>query len=164
MRFRLRREKSGFDEYINIYDERNKLVYYSVEVDYMRPKRLLYTKAQERVSTVDFAPMQEDILRGFPIYFGTKKIGFYDDTVMMDSMNNVEFAHVVGPELHFIERSERLTFLEYMLCDDNGGVMMKIKRSGTDFVCDIAQREDVIMCLTLATVEYWRYVTTTRDY
>ncbi|MDR1002724.1 MAG: hypothetical protein LBL82_05595 [Oscillospiraceae bacterium] len=165
MRLRLRRENSGFDEYINVYDEKNKLVYYSMEVDYARPKRLVYNKAQIRVAMVDFSPVDiDDIMNGFPIYINEKKVAFYDDTLPMNSTERVEFAHVIGPEFSFIEESERLTFKEYVLVDNDGGVVMKIKRAGTDFVCDIPNSEDVMMSVIVACIEYWRYITTTRDF
>lgn len=165
MRFRLKRENSGFDEYVNIYDEKNKLTYYSVEVDYAKPKRLLYDKTQTRITTIDFSPTDiDDIMNGYPVYMGRDKVAYYDDSLEMNDTKNVEFAHITGPELSFIEISERLTFREYVLTDSQGETVMRIKRAGTDFVCDIARQEDVVLALTVACVEFWRYVTTTRDY
>lgn len=165
MRFRLKREISGFDEYINIYDEKNKLRYYSVEVDYARPKRLLYTKTQERIATVDMSPVEvEDIMNGYPLFLGTEKVGYYDDSLDMDSTDHVEFAHIVGPEYKFIENSERLTFRDYKLVDSDDGVVMTVKRSGADFVCDIARENEAEICLLIACIEFWRFVTTSRDF
>ncbi len=165
MRFRLKREISGFDEYINIYDEKNKLRYYSVEVDYAHPKRLLYTKAQVRIATVDMAPVDvEDIMYGYPLFFGNEKIGHYDDSLDMDSTDHVEFAHIEGLEYKFIENSERLTFRDYKLVDSEDEIIMTIKRSGADFVCDIVREAEAEVCLLIACIEFWRFVTTERDF
>lgn len=165
MRFRLKREISGFDEYINIYDEKNKLKYYSVEVDYARPKRLLYTKTQERIATVDMSPVDvEDIMNGYPLFLGTEKIGHYDDSLDMDSTDHVEFAHIAGLEYKFIENSERLTFRDYKLVDSEDEIVMTVKRSGADFVCDIERENEVEICLLIACIEFWRFVTTSRDF
>lgn len=165
MRFRLKREISGFDEYINIYDEKNKLRYYSVEVDYAHPKRLLYTKSQERVGTVDLSPSEvEDIMYGYPIFLGNDKVAHYDDSLDMDSTRHVEFAHIVGPEYSFIEDSERLTFREYRLIDSSDELIMAVKRSGSDFVCDIKKEDDAELCLLILCVEFWRFITTSRDF
>ncbi len=165
MRFRLKREISGFDEYINIYDEKNKLRYYSVEVDYAHPKRLLYTKAQVRVATVDMAPVDvEDIMNGYPLFIGTDKVGHYDDSLDMDATSNVEFAHISGLEYKFIENSERLTFRDYKLVDSEDEIIMTVKRSGADFVCDISREDEAEICLLIACIEFWRFVTTSRDF
>lgn len=165
MRFRLKREISGFDEYINIYDEKNKLRYYSVEVDYARPKRLLYTKAQVRIATVDMSPVDvEDIMNGYPIFLGSEKVGHYDDSLDMEATSNVEFAHITGLEYRFIENSERLTFRDYKLLDAFDDVIMTVKRSGADFVCEIENEENVEICLLIACIEFWRFVTTERDF
>lgn len=165
MRYRMKYETRGFDEYINIYDEKNKLVYYSVEVDYSRPKRLLYNKNHERLAVVDFGTDDiDDLLQGYPIYVGGEKVGFYDESIKMESTANVEFAHIVGPEWRYIDRGERLTFREYSLEDKNGRELMRIKRPGHDFVCDVAEQKDAVLALTLAAVEFWKFITTTRDY
>lgn len=165
VRFRMRYETRGFDEYINIYDEKNKLAYYSVEVDYSRPKRLLYDSANRRLSMIDFGTDDiDDLMIGYPIYIGSEKIGFYDDSLDMDATSDVEFAHIVGPEWSFIEHSERLNFREYVMRDENDNEIMKIKRPGRDFVCDIDNPADAVMALSVAAVEYWRYITTTRDF
>jgi len=165
LRFRLKYETRGFDEYINIYDEKNKLSYYSVQVDYARPKRLLYNKNQERLTVIDFGTDDiEDLLEGYPIYVGGEKIGHFDDSCKMDSTQDVEFAHVVGPEWCFIDKGERLTFRDYVIEDEKGGTIMKMKRSGHDFVCDIAAKENAVLALSLASVEFWRFITTTREY
>ncbi len=165
MRYRMRYETRGFDEYLNIYDEKNKLVYYSVEVDYARPKRLLYSKNQQRVTTVDFGTDDiDDLINGYPIYHGADKIGYYDDSLDMNATSEVEFAHIVGPEWRFIEISERLNFREYLVEDSDGEVVMRIKRPGRDFVCDITDKKDTVLALTIASIEYWRYITTTRDF
>lgn len=165
MRFRLKREISGFDEYINIYDERNKLKYYSVEVDYAHPKRLLYNKAQVRIGVIDFSPEEvEDLLNGYPIYINGERQAYYDDSLDMESTKNVEFAHINGPEYSFIEDSERLTFRDYRLVNEDGGIVMKMKRSGSDFVCDIENADEAELCLCIACVEFWRFVTTSRDF
>ncbi len=165
MRFRLKREISGFDEYINIYDEKNKLRYYSVEVDYARPKRLLYTKAQVRIGTVDMSPVDvDDIMLGYPIFIGNEKIAHYDDSLDMDATDHVEFAHIAGPEYKFIENSERLTFRDYKLVDSDDEIIMTVKRSGADFVCDIAREDEAEFCLLVACVEFWRFITTSRDF
>ncbi len=165
MRFRLKREISGFDEYINIYDEKNKLRYYSVEVDYARPKRLLYTKSQTRIATVDMSPVDvDDIMLGYPIYLGNDKIAHYDDSLDMDATDHVEFAHIAGLEYRFIENSERLTFRDYELLDSEDDIIMKVKRSGADFVCDIEDEENAEVCLLIACIEFWRFITTSRDF
>ncbi len=165
MRFRLKYETRGFDEYINIYNEKNKLTYYSVQVDYAKPKRLLYDKNQERLTVIDFGTDDiEDLLEGYPIFVGGKKVAFYDDSPKMESTQNVEFAHIVGPEWKFIDKGERLTFRDYTIESEDGEVIMKMKRSGHDFVCDIASPDDVVLVLSLAAVEFWKFVTTTRDY
>lgn len=165
MRFRMKYETRGFDEYINIYDEKNKLVYYSVEVDYSRPKRLLYNKTHERLTIIDFGTDDiDDLLQGYPIFVDGKKVAFYDDSLKMNATSNVEFAHIVGVEWRYIEKSERLTFREYVLEDEAGKTIMKIKRPGHDFVCDVAEQENVILALSLGTVEFWKYITTTREY
>ena len=165
MRFRLRYETRGFDEYVNIYDEKNKLAYYSVQVDYARPKRLLYNSNHDRLTVIDFGTDDiDDLLEGYPIFVDGRKIAFYDDSPAMDSTENVEFAHIVGPEWRFIDKGERLTFRDYTIEDADGGIIMKMKRSGHDFVCDIESAENVVMALSLASVEFWRFVTTTRDY
>lgn len=161
----MRYETRGFDEYINVYDEKNKLVYYSVEVDYSRPKRLLYDGQNRRLSIIDFGTDDiDDLMLGYPIIIDGEKIGFYDDSLSMKSTSNVEFAHIVGPEWAFIEISERLNFREYVMKDDDGIEIMRIKRPGRDFMCDIDDPKNVVMALSLAAVEYWRYITTTRDY
>ena len=158
-------ETRGFDEYLNIYDEKNKLQFYSVEVDYARPKRLLYTKEQTRITAVDFGTDDiDDLINGYPIYINGRKIGFYDDSLDMDATSEVEFAHIVGPELRFIENSERFNFRDYVLEDMDGNVIMRIKRPGRDFMCDITEKQHVLLALTLASIEYWRYITTTRDF
>lgn len=165
MRYRMRYETRGFDEYLNIYNEKNKLEYYSVEVDYARPKRLLYTRDQQRITAVDFGTDDiDDLINGYPIYINGNKVGFYDDSLDMNATSNVEFAHIVGPEWRFIEVSERLNFREYSLEDSEGNVIMKIKRPGRDFVCDIQNQEDVLLSLTVASIEFWRYITTTREF
>ena len=165
MRYRMRYETRGFDEYVNIYDERNKLVYYSVEVDYSRPKRLLYDSSNKRLSMIDFGTDDiDDLMLGYPVYLGTEKIGFFDDSLSMNSTSDVEFAHIVGPEWAFIERSERLNFREYVIQDENGSCIMQIKRPGRDFMCDISDPKNVVLALSLAAVEFWRYITTTRDF
>lgn len=165
MRYRMRYETRGFDEYVNIYDEKNKLVYYSVEVDYSRPKRLLYDSTKKKLSVIDFGTDDiDDLMLGYPIYLGADKVGFYDDSLSMDATSNVEFAHIVGPEWQFIEISERLNFRDYVIKDENGDVIMNIKRPGRDFVCDIENPANVVMALSVAAVEFWRYITTTRDF
>ncbi len=165
MRYRMRYETRGFDEYINIYDEKNKLVYYSVEVDYSRPKRLLYDNTNRRLAMIDFGTDDiDDLMLGYPIYFGSDKIGYYDDSLNMSATSDVEFAHIVGPEWSFIERSERLNFREYVLEDEHGHTVMQIKRPGRDFICDIDDPKDIILSLSVAAIEFWRYITTTRDF
>lgn len=165
MRFRLKYETRGFDEFINIYDEKNKLIYYSIQVDYARPKRLLYNKNHDRLTVIDFGTDDiDDLLEGYPIFVDGKKVAFFDDSLPMESTDNVEFAHIVGPEWRFIDKAERLTFRDYVIEDEEGNVIMKMKRSGHDFVCDIEQADNVVLALSLAAVEFWRFVTTTRDY
>ena len=165
MRYRIRYETRGFDEYLNIYDEKNKLVFYSVEVDYSKPKRLLYSKGDERLMTIDFGTDDiDDLMNGYPIFKNGSRIGYYDDSLSMETTHNVEFAHIVGPEWSFIEVSERLNFREYKMLDAEGRKVMTIKRPGRDFVCDIREPEDVQLALILACVEFWKYITTTREF
>lgn len=168
VRFRMRYETRGFDEYLNIYNEKNKLVYYSVEVDYAHPKRLLYSKSQERLAIIDFGTDDiDDLINGYPILVRGKKIGFYDDSLSMDATSNVEFAHIMGPEWSFYEISERLNFREYKLLDKDNRVIARIKRPGRDFICDLdndLSENEIILALTLCATEYWRYITTTREF
>ncbi|MBQ9994008.1 MAG: hypothetical protein IJP17_04790 [Clostridia bacterium] len=161
----MRYETKGFDEYLNVYNEKNKLVFYSVEVDYMRPKRLLYDKSHERLSMIDFGTDDvDDLIYGYPITVGGDKVGYYDDTVDMSSTRAVAFAHIKGPEWDYIELSERFKFLEYAVRDSEGNNVMKIRRSGTDFICDIPDGNNTVLALSLASVEYWKYITTTREF
>ena len=168
MRYRMRYETRGFDEYLNIYNEKNKLTYYSVEVDYSRPKRLLYSKAQERLTMIDFGTDDiDDLINGYPVYFKGKKVGYYAESLEMEETSNVEFARLTEIEWSFVEVSERLTFREYELFDKGGKLIMSIKRPGRDFICDIANdanEQMVIMALSLASIEFWKYITTTRDF
>lgn len=158
-------ETQGFDQYINIYDDKNKLVYYSVEVGYGKRKRALYDKSETRLCTIDFATNDfDDLMIGYPILKGAEKIGYFEESTNMSATRNVEFIHIVGPEWSFIENSERLTFREYTITDDEGAVVAKIKRPGTDFVCDISDSIDIPVCLTVISVEYWKYIATTHDF
>lgn len=168
MRYRMRYETRGFDEYLNVYNEKNKLVFYSVEVDYARPKRLLYNKAQERLTIIDFGTDDiDDLMQGYPVYIKGKKIGYYDESLSMNQTSNVEFARLTGVEWSFVEISERLNFREYKITAPDGREIMHIKRPGRDFVCDLddsLNEYEVMLAVSLASVEFWRYITTTREF
>lgn len=161
----MRYETRGFDEYINIYDDKNKLVYYSVEVGYGKTDRVLYNKSQEKVAAIEFSCTDiDELIMGYPISSNGKVVAYYDDAFKMEAMSDCEFVHVTDFELSFIEKSERLTFREYVIKNEDGDIVMKIKRSGTDFVCDLNDPNLKLITLLIVTAEYWHYITTTRDY
>lgn len=161
----MRYETRGFDEYVYIYDDKNKMVYYSAEMGYTKADRVLYNKSNEKVAAIEFSCTDiDELLMGYPIRVNGKTVGYYDDAMKMENTSNCEFVHITDYELSFIEKSERLTFREYEIKDEDGNVVMKVKRSGTDFVCDLLDPELKLVTLLVVSAEFWHYITTTRDY